>query len=111
MKFLGVTNPLKKDSVDDYTDVLIPFDQAARHYSVEAEYARRRSADEKRSPDSGKTGKITKSEDSEEGVLRTSSGNYDPHTIEGLRAEVMEEVGASGEGHDSAYDCECKLRA
>ena len=106
MGFLGITNPLKKDSVDDYNDVLIPFDKAERHSSVEAEYARRRSADEKRSPDSGKSGKTSNSESSEEGVLRTSSTNYNPHTIEGLRAEVMEEVSASGKGHDSAYDCE-----
>jgi hypothetical protein len=35
--------------------------------------------------------------------MRITSADYKPYTIEGLRAEVMEDVAASG--HDSAYDC------
>lgn len=106
MGFLAIKEMFHKDSVNDYQDVLVPLDQAQRHPSVEAEYARRRSADGKNGESDGekKVRPLNASENSgEEGVMRTSSTNYSPHTVEGLRAEVMEDVAASG--HDTAYDC------
>lgn len=106
MKFLGFMF-FEKDSVDQYPGVLVPLAQASRHPTVAAEYARRRSADG-RNEDGSRAEKKTEVKgsegDTEDGVLRTSSAGYDPYTIEGLRAEVMED--ASPGGHDTAYDCE-----
>lgn len=115
MKLLGVTL-FEKDSVDNFDGVLVPLAQATRHPSVAAEYARRRSAEGGGSPENGsargaeikgdeKTGRGGSDADGEDGVLRTESDEYSPYTIEGLRAEVMEDLSAGG--HDTAYDCEC----
>lgn len=105
MKFLGFTF-FEKESVDKYPGVLVPLAQASRHPTVAAEYARRRSADG-RNPDGSPSSTEKKVEktgsDGEDGVLRTSSTEYSPYTIEGLRAEVHED--ASSGGHDTAYDC------
>jgi len=105
MKFMGITNPLHKESVDDYQGVLVPLENAARHPTVAAEYARRRSLEAVGSDGAAHSDetKKDKSSDNEDGVMRTSSAGYSPYTIEGLRAEVNEDVAASG--HDSAYDC------
>ena len=109
MGFMGLTSPFKKDSVDSYQGVLVPLANAARHPTVVAEYARRRSAandssdgnsDDPLKKDAAKPGK-------ENGVMRTSSEGYSPYTVEGLSAEIHEDVTASG--HDSAYDCEFSL--
>ena len=113
MGFQAIKSLFHKDSVNDYHNVLVPLEKARRHPTVEAEYARRRSAeghDKNADLDDSKNeaGPVNASESSgEEGVMRTSSANYSPYTIEGLRAEVMEDVTASG--HDSAYDCELFL--
>ena len=106
MQLLG-SRFFEKDSVDQYPGVLVPLEQAARHPTVAAEYARRRSA-EGRNPD-GSPGLVEKkgdrtASDGEDGVLRTGSAEYSPYTVEGLRAEINEEA-TSGE-HDTAYDCE-----
>lgn len=87
----------------------MPLEKAQRHPTVEAEYARRRSPDG--SSDCGdvdgtkkEVGSPNDGDSSEDRVMSASSCNYSPYTIEGLRAEVMEDVAASG--HYSAYDCE-----
>jgi hypothetical protein len=109
MGFLAIKELFHEDSVNDYQDVLVSLEKAQRHPTVEAEYAHRRSAECPATTgdlNGGKkeTGLINGSENSgEEGVMRATSANYSPYTIEGLRAEVMEDVAASG--HDSAYDC------
>lgn len=113
MGFLAIKELFHTASVNDYQDVLVPLERAQRHPTVEAEYARRRSAEgHGRNRESYRekknAGPLNASESSgEDGVMRTSSANYSPYTIEGLRAEVMEDVAASG--HDSAYDCKLYL--
>lgn len=103
MGFLGFQKPFRKESVNNYTDVLEPLANAHRHSTVTAEFDRRRSQEGRNS--SGDAAEVKKKESSEErGVLSTRSSTYSPYTIEGLRAEINEDVGASG--HDSAYDCE-----
>ena len=103
MGFMGFTNPFHKESVDDYQGVLVPLANAVRHPTVAAEYARRRSLEgSDGSPHSNDT-KKDKTSDNEDGVMRTTSAGYNPYTVEGLRAEVDEDVAASG--HDTAYDC------
>jgi hypothetical protein len=104
MHFLGLQKPFKKDSVDDYQGVLVSFAHAARHPTVAAEYARKRSAEEAREKGSGE-GVKSKDDSEENGVLKTTGDAYSPYTIDGLRAEVFEDVGAGG--HDCAYDCKC----
>ena len=112
MVFLGLTLPFKKESVNDYGNVLVPLAQAQRHPTVAAEYARRRSEERKTSSEAtaahSDASRKSNGEDSgsgEEGIMRTSSAGYSPYTIEGLRAEVNEDVAASGP--DSSYDCMC----
>jgi hypothetical protein len=105
MGILAIKDLFHKESVKDYQDVLVPLANAPRHPTVEAEYARRRSAERH-----GSVGDLTgakkeaRNENSgEEGVMRTTSHNYSPYTIEGLRVEVVEDLASSG--HDSSYDC------
>ena len=110
MGFLGLKKPFQKESVDNYQGVLVPLATAQRHPTVAAEYARRQSAegpssDEVADGPAKKEKTTTSANDSENGVMRTTSAGYSPYTIEGLRAEVTEEVGAGG--YDSAYDCTC----
>ncbi|CAL3972766.1 unnamed protein product [Diplocarpon coronariae] len=108
MKFLGFTF-LEKDSVDDYQGVLVPLAQANRHHTVVAEYARRRSAEGRISNPANGLKKEGEGSDGygEDKVLRTSNAEYSPYTIEGLRAEVNEELAAGG--HDTAYDLKSKI--
>ncbi|KAJ5054111.1 uncharacterized protein L3040_000394 [Drepanopeziza brunnea f. sp. 'multigermtubi'] len=120
MKFLGTTLFEKDLSVNDFADVLVPLAQASRHPTVVAEYARRRSAEGRRSPrlgsglDPGGEKKISDGDadaatavDREDGMLRTTSDEYSPYTIEGLKAEVREDLSAGG--HDTAYDLKSKV--
>jgi hypothetical protein len=105
MGILAIKNLFHKDSVKDYQDVLVPLANAPRHPTVEAEYARRRSAEAHGSV-GGVNGakKGARNENSgEEGVIRTTGHNYSPYTIEGLRAEVVEDLASNG--RDSSYDC------
>jgi hypothetical protein len=114
MGFMGLTRFGHKDSVDDFTGVHVPLANAKRHPDVIAEYQRRNSKEGVRpdativteSKDEMKDGPLT---DSEGGIPRTSSGVYSPYTIEGLRAEIHEDVAASG--HNSAYDCKVPIQA
>jgi hypothetical protein len=109
MGFMGLINPFQKDSVDNYEGVLVPLANASRDPIVVAEYARRRSAADdssaRNSDDSIKKrgGKLGE----EDGVMQRSSAEYNPYTIEGLRAEVHEDVAESG--YDTAYDCKSFL--
>ncbi|KAK2625779.1 hypothetical protein QTJ16_005091 [Diplocarpon rosae] len=108
MKFLGITF-FEKDSVEDYQNVLVPLAQATRHHTVVVEYARRRSA-EGRNPNAANGEKIEGKDSGgygEDGVLRTSDAEYSPYTIEGLRAEVSEDL-ATG-GHATAYDLKSQV--
>jgi hypothetical protein len=98
--FMGITDPFHKPSVNDFEGVLVPLEQAVRLHETAAEYARRQSHE--RVSDSPSSEKKDKSADTESGVMRTNSAGYSPYTIEGLRAEINEDVAASG--HDSAYD-------
>jgi hypothetical protein len=110
MGFLGLRRLGQKDTVNDYQGVLVPLSQAKRHSTIEAEYARRKSAEKLPTADSANPTDPNdpppdyekKDDGGEEGVIRTNGAGYDPYTLEGLRAEVNEDVAASG--HDSAYD-------
>lgn len=124
MGLLNIQNPFKHESTTSYPNVLVPLSQAQRHSTVTAEYERRRSEDRR-----GSAGDLGKKESgsgrSEEGVFAgdagggdvdvggeeadvrtTGSAGYSPFTLEGLRAEVNEDVAKSGHSN-SAYDCEC----
>lgn len=114
MGFLGLRKPFQKETVDLYPGVLVPLANANRHPSVAAEYARRHSNDARAqrsstdgvpNADKDKENNVArKPSDDGEATLRTSSVGYSPYTIEGLRAEVSEEIGA-GEKANSSYDC------
>lgn len=77
--------------------MLVSLADASRHPTVAAEYARRRSLEAANS-DGARDEK--KSRDVEGGG---AGEGFSPYTVEGLRAEVNEDVATSG--HDSAYDC------
>lgn len=99
--------PFQKESVNDYQGVLVPLAQANRHPTVAAEYARRQSREGRNLSSDGIANKdkdSSKDDDGEGGVLRTNSLGTSAYTIEGLRAECLEEIGA-GEKADSSYDC------
>lgn len=100
MKFLGFAF-FEKDQPDP--SVLVPLSQAKRHETVEAEYARRQSEEQKCQSDGSIDKKVNgKNGDSELGL--TTNRMLSPYTIEGLRQEVTSEVGPSGQ--DTSYDCE-----
>ncbi|CAG8982309.1 hypothetical protein HYALB_00005309 [Hymenoscyphus albidus] len=107
MKFMGFTPFGHKDSINDH-NVLVTLANAQRHPTVVAEWERRRSVEAQEAHLDGagskKEGDVTP--DTEVGI-RTSSSTYDPYTIEGLKAEVNEDVAASG--HDTAYDLKSKV--
>jgi len=118
MGMFKLQRPFQKDSVDNYEGVLVPLAQAKRHSLVIADYERRRSAESLRNstrdtaalPDA-KSGEVKDKDNDagsgEDGMISTDSTAYSPYTIEGLKAEVLEDVAVSG--HDSAYDCECSF--
>lgn len=100
--FLQMKMPFQKESVENYTGVLVPISQAKRHPSViskAASYGWRPSEDGSRK---GSLSGKTDVGDGETGVLRTTSGTYDPYTIDGIRAEIDSE--AESGGHDTIYD-------
>lgn len=105
MGILAIKGLFHKESVKDYQDVLVPLANAPRHPTVEAEYARLGSAEAHGSVGdlNGAKEEAGDENSGEEGVMRTTSHNYIPYTIEGLRAEVVEDLASSG--HDSSYDC------
>ncbi|RDW62617.1 MFS general substrate transporter-51 [Coleophoma crateriformis] len=114
--FLGSLNPFPKASVITYPHpgVLVPLAQARRHPLVEAEYARRRSLEAR---NNGSTSEAVRTE-SDASVMdksgREESGALPEsllcaYTVEGLKAEVLEDIG-SGEGADgSSYDLKSKV--
>lgn len=111
MGFMGLQKPGQKESVNDYSNVLVPLATAKRHETVIAEYERRRSAEGLRDLSLESPGEKPQEKDgidgidgNEKGVLSTGSKVYSPYTIEGLKAEVFEDVKVTG--CDSAYDCE-----
>lgn len=106
MGFLGLQKPFQKESVDNYNGVLVPLANATRHPTVAAEYARRQSQEGRDASTDGVTDKDrdASKDDGGEGGMRTGSTGYSAYTIEGLRAECTEELGA-GELAHSAYDC------
>ena len=99
MKFRGISF-FEKNKLDP--NVLVPLSQARRHKTVEAEYQRRQSEEQKRQAEFGDDKTKKDGSDCEQGVRSLSSSEYSPYTIEGLRAEVMEDMRAGG--HGSAYD-------
>jgi hypothetical protein len=105
MGFLGIRKPFQKESVDNYQGVLVPLAHANRHPTVAAEYARRQSREGRDLSSDGIANKDKDSskDDDGEGGRRTNSLGSNAYTVEGLRAEVMEEIGA-GEKADSSYD-------
>jgi hypothetical protein len=102
MKFLSFTF-FEKDKPDP--SVLVSLAQAKRHETVEAEYAGRQSAEQRRQSDTyaGK-GLSGKKDGSESELGRSTNPLHSPYTIEGLREEVTNDLATSG--HDTAYDCE-----
>lgn len=102
MKFFpGLTNPFHKDSVNDF-NAFVSIEQSIRHKMNAAQWAERKASLERSSSDeSGKEETSTETE-TETGVMTTKSANYNPYSIDGIRAEINEEA-ATG-GHDSAYD-------
>ncbi|KAG9233231.1 major facilitator superfamily domain-containing protein [Amylocarpus encephaloides] len=107
MHFMGLSFN-HTDSVNDYEGVLVPLANAQRHPALIAQYQRRLSEEGRAVATSGDPeAKDLKNTDGEEGVLRTESQAYSPYTIEGLRAEISEDVAVSG--HDSAYDIKSKV--
>jgi hypothetical protein len=101
MKFLGA-NFFEKDKLD--SNVLVPLSQAQRHKTVEAEYQRRQSEEQMRQAGLGEGKDKKDGSDTEKQARPLSSSLHSPYTIEGLRAEVMEDMRNSG--HDSVYDSE-----
>ena len=106
MGFFGIKKPFQKDSVNDYEGVLVPLANANRHPTVAAEYERRRSADQRgENTETGKSAEKQKTSD-EEGV-NASIGEHSMYTIEGLRAEINNDVATTG--GSSAYDLKSKV--
>lgn len=103
MGLFGLKKPFQKESVNNYTNVLVPLESAKRHDTVIAGYERRRSAESLRGSTDGAALKDAGEKDNEKGI---ESKVHSPYSIEGLRAEVFDEMAARGDGHDSAYDCE-----
>lgn len=89
-------NPFMKHDVSDFPDVYVPLDQAQRHPSVVT------AQDEKLG-----TNDLPPSDYKEVEAGKKSEVNYGPTTLEGLRAEIENDVAASG--HDSAYDRKSKV--
>ncbi|KAI9719305.1 MAG: hypothetical protein M1812_003635 [Candelaria pacifica] len=87
-------NPFAKHDVSDFPGVLIPLQQADRHASVVTAF------DEKMKLEGGADSPTVDSE-GKPGL----DANYSPTTLEGLRVEIDEDIGASG--HDTAYDRTC----
>ncbi|TVY31156.1 putative MFS-type transporter protein [Lachnellula hyalina] len=117
MVFMGLTNPFHKTSVDDYKGVVVPLSQAIRHPTVAAEYARRNSgrpslSDGSSHVDDAKKDNDRASKDNDDGVMTSNSLGYSPYTIEGLRAEISDDMAlvTSAEGGDSQYQYEVKSR-
>jgi hypothetical protein len=104
MGFMGLKGFGHKDSVNDFTDVLVPIANAKRHPNVIAEYQRRNSKEGAR-PDATVVidPKDESTGDSEGGLPRTTSSVYSPYTIEGIKAEINDDLGATAV--DTAYDC------
>ncbi|KAI9840576.1 MAG: hypothetical protein M1837_001515 [Sclerophora amabilis] len=83
-------NPFKKYDASDFPGVLIPLSEAHRyHFQTAAE-----KKDDKEHDKADPTGSPSRS-------------GYSPYTIEGIRAEILEDVAASG--HDLAYDRKSKV--
>ncbi|KAI9746961.1 MAG: hypothetical protein M1835_002284 [Candelina submexicana] len=89
-------NPFAKHDVSDFPGVLIPLQQADRHASVVSAFDKKMKleggADSPPIYDEAKAGQHV---------------DYSPTTLEGLRVEIEEDVGASG--HDTAYDRKSKV--
>ncbi|KAI9874212.1 MAG: hypothetical protein M1823_007738, partial [Watsoniomyces obsoletus] len=89
-------NPFKKYDVDDFPSVLVPLAKAPRHPSVIAENKRRAS---RASNDSAAN--------AEKGEKSVDGSEIADFTVEQLKAEVEEDIIASG--HNSAYDRKSKV--
>ena len=83
--------------------MLVPLSNAKRHDRVEAEYARRLSEEAASLSDSGVSCVAAGKAGSDE-ELRAPGGIWHTYTVESLRAQVNEDVAASG--YDIAYDRE-----
>lgn len=94
-----IARQFKTPECSDFPGVLIPLEHAQRHHSVvEIEKAEK---DEK-STNVGEKSSPSPSQSIGENNGRNVNAAYDIHTIEGLRAEVENDV--SSFGHDSMYD-------
>jgi len=104
MKFLALGKLGRKESIDDYPGALIPLAQAKRHATVLAGYSPQKSREDSEGSATAalNKGSPNKYHLSEDGIPRTSSTEYNPYTIKGLKAEVYEDLAVSG--HDSPYD-------
>jgi hypothetical protein len=95
-------NPFRRESVENFPGVLVPLEQAHRHISATTVQGQTVNKSDASTPTDDTNIKATSKD--ETGIGRTSSANYTPYTVEGLRAEVMEDIAASG--HDTSYDRE-----
>ncbi|KAI9682203.1 MAG: hypothetical protein M1817_000257 [Caeruleum heppii] len=86
-------NPFKKHDVNEYPGVLVPLQSAPRHPSI----VEKHDANLKDGAAPGSDGELG----------TRSSSDYSPFTIEGLRAEIDEDLAASG--INSAYDRKSKV--
>jgi hypothetical protein len=89
-------NPFRKYDVDDFPSVIVPLAKAPRHPSVIAENKRRASR-----------ASIDSAANAEKGEKSVDGSETAEFTVEQLKAEVEEDIVASG--HDSAYDRKSKV--
>ncbi|KAI9835461.1 MAG: hypothetical protein M1819_002379 [Sarea resinae] len=94
-----VMNPFKKHDVSEFPGVWIPLSDQHRHHSVTAE------TEINLKDTSEVEKKATSNSDHESDPVAPL--DYSPLTIEALRAEIDEDVAASG--HDTAYDRKSKV--
>ncbi len=84
-------NPFRKHDVLDFPDVLIPLHRAQRHPSVVAGYDQSEKVDDGKGLEAGHAQRKSSEDDASRGL-----------TIEALRAEIDQDLAASG--HDTMYD-------
>ena len=97
-------NPFKKHDVSEFENVYVPFAEAQRHKTVLAQHndlQERGIVEDNGEMKKEATDAASNEKDVEAGSLREVNF-YSPNSIEGLRAEINEDVAASG--HDSIYD-------
>lgn len=94
-------NPFKKYDLIDFEEVVVPLSDAPRHPKVIAENKRRASLA------SSANDSTLNNQSTIEKANPADRNSHDAWTVEKLRAEIEEDLAASG--HDSAYDRKAKV--